>query len=347
MNNDFSKLPANAKVAALVLLGFAVFVTWDQSHWWALVEDYSFGYLVPMFVAYVLYERWPLIKKVLLGTASTEQAGEMRGSDVETEGTIKVAKWFVACAPLMQWLFGLALALGLLFILVGALMRAAQGPVYLASMIVALGFVSFVFGVVYTCGDVDASGKPLAFEQRVALTLLFLFPALIWLLSTPMLGTIHSYVKLFLLGKVVAVVFFLFELVGLPLIQEGNVLVFPKGRVGVEEACSGIRSLTACLFAGSFLAAVFLDRFWKKVMLVGLAMVFAFVTNMFRSLFLTGWAYAYGSESISGKVHDIAGYSVLGLTCAGLLLLLPVFNFELKLDEDELKALEEEAESST
>jgi len=345
MGSDFQKLPANARVGAFVLLAFAGFVTWDQSHWWGLIEDYSFGYLVPMFVAYVLYERWPSIKKVLIGAALEDQ-GSVTVEAGGASGSIKLSKWVVACAPIINAIFGLAIFVGLLFILLGSLMRAAQGPVYLASMIVAVGFIAFIFGVVFTCGDVDATGKPLTFEQRVGLTLLFLFPALIWLLSTPMLGTIQSYVKLFLLQKVVAVVFFLFELAGMPLIQEGNVLILPQGKVGVAEACSGIRSLTACLFAGSFLAAVFLDKLWKKMLLVGTAMIFAFSTNLLRSLFLTGWAYAYGGDSISGKIHDIAGYSVLGLTCVGLLLLLPVFNFELKLSEDELAALEQESKSS-
>ena len=40
-------------------------------------------------------------------------------------------------------------------------------------------------------------------------------------------------------------------------VVQGNVLALPTGNVGVEDACSGIRSLTGCLFAGSFLAAVF------------------------------------------------------------------------------------------
>ena len=108
--------------------------------------------------------------------------------------------------------------------------------------------------------------------------------------------------------------------------QEGNVLVLPHGQVGVADACSGIRSLTACLFAGSFLAAVFLDRFWKKVVLVAAAMGFAFFTNLLRSLFLTGMAYAYGSDAIEGRLHDLTGFAVLGLTCVGLFCLIPLFH---------------------
>lgn len=98
--------------------------------------------------------------------------------------------------------------------------------------------------------------------------------------------------------------------------------------MGVADACSGIRSFTACLFAGSFLAAVFLDKLWKKIGLVASAVGFAFFTNLLRSLFLTAWAYNYGPEAIEGMVHDIAGYAVLGLTVVGLLCLLPLFNLK-------------------
>jgi exosortase len=115
-------------------------------------------------------------------------------------------------------------------------------------------------------------------------------------------------------------------MLGYPLVQEGNVLVLPTGTVGVADACSGIRSLTACLFAGSFLAAVFLDRLWKKIALIAAALLLAFATNLLRSLFLTSWAYMHGSDAIEGSVHDLTGFAVLGFTCIGLLLLLPLFN---------------------
>ena len=136
---------------------------------------------------------------------------------------------------------------------------------------------------------------------------------------------VENALSLFLLRKVVAVVSAAFSVLGLPLIRQGNVLILPHGQVGVADACSGIRSLTGCLFAGTFLAAVFLDRFWKKVLLVAAAMGLAFLTNLARSLFLTAWAYAYGSEAIEGTLHDATGYAVLGLTSLGLFCMLPLF----------------------
>jgi exosortase len=148
------------------------------------------------------------------------------------------------------------------------------------------------------------------------------------MLSAPLVTAVENAMSLFLLRKVVVVVFTIFGLLGYPLVQQGNVLVLPHGEVGVAEACSGIRSLTGCLFAGSFLGAVFLDRLWKKILLGLSALVLAFLTNLMRSLFLTGWAYAHGSDSIEGTLHDATGWAVLGLTSVGLFCLMPLFSSE-------------------
>jgi exosortase len=183
-------------------------------------------------------------------------------------------------------------------------------------------------------------------KQRLALTALFIFPALIWLISAPLVSIMETKIRVFLLTKVTVVVFQLFDLLGYELERQGNVLILPQGEVGVEEACSGIRSLTACLFAGSFLAAVFLDRYWKKVLLVVAAMGFAVLTNLIRSIFLTLWAYYHGSQAIDehwvlpllgdiGSVHDVTGMAILGVTCIGLICLLPIFNFKLKDFDDD------------
>jgi exosortase len=155
-----------------------------------------------------------------------------------------------------------------------------------------------------------------------------------------MVSAVENQLNLALLRRVVAVVAFVFDSLGLPIEQQGNVLVLPPvdGRpnhVGVEDACSGIRSLTACLFAGSFLGAVFLDRLGRKIVLVGAAMVLAFLTNLGRSLFLTAWAYRHGHTAIEGTVHDVAGYAVLGVTVAGLLGLVPLLRLRLDTNEAE------------
>ncbi len=309
-------------LGALVLsAGFLAFVAWDQSHWWRVKEDYSFGWLVPVFVGFVVYDRWP---KITAAAAACAAPASPRAAGWQ--------KWLLRLA------LGGTLTCGVLLFLLGSFYRAGAGTSQPGTLAITLGAIGILLPLLLLNapepGPGAAAKAGLGDDARVRLTALFVFPVVVWLVSAPMVSAVESQLNLFLLRKVVTVVAFVFDTLGLAIEQQGNVLVLPNGSVGVEDACSGIRSLTGCLFAGSFLAAVFLDRLWQKVALVGAAMIFAFLTNLLRSLFLTGWAYRYGSRAIEGTVHDAAGYAVLGLTVVGLLCLLPVFNLRLSLREE-------------
>jgi exosortase/archaeosortase family protein len=231
----------------------------------------------------------------------------------------------------VSYAVGTALGMGLLIFLFGAVYRAGEGPTQPGSFALAAGFPGILLGMVYfnapdgRVDGADAAGwRALCSDARIRAASLFIFPALIWMLSAPLVTAVENAISLFLLGRVVAVVSFVFGVLGLPLVQQGNVLILPRGQVGVAEACSGIRSLVGCLFAGSFLAAVFLDSLWKKILLVAASLALAFTTNLLRSLFLTAWAYAYGSDAIEGPLHDGTGYAVLALTSVGLFCILPL-----------------------
>lgn len=311
-----ASVPAPFLAALLLGAGFMGFVAWDQSHWWSTKEDYGFGWLVPAFVAFVVHDRWP---KILAAIGDCAAPGSARA----TGG----AGW------LLGFLTYAALAGGALLFLVGALYRAGAGPSYPGTLALSLGTGSLILPLLLlnapeapAATGAQPADTGLFTDARVKLVSLFLFPALVWLVSAPMVSVIENNLSLFMLNRVASVVFFVFDTLGLAIEQQGNVLKLPLGDVGVEDACSGIRSFTACLFAGSFLAAVFLKSLGKKVGLVASAIVFAFITNIIRSLFLTAWAYNYGPAAIEGTVHDVAGYAVLGLTVIGLLCLLPLFN---------------------
>jgi len=313
-------------LAMLLGAGFMAFTSWDHSYWWSNREDYGFGWLVPIFVGYVIHDRWSRI------TATARLCA--------AEDSPRVRGW-------RRWLLNTLLVMGIsggaLMFLLGAFYRAGAGPSHPGSLALSLGTGAILLTLIWVNAPEPRSIRSvgIADDARFQLTSLFIFPALVWLVSAPMVSLIENQLSTFLLNRVMTVVFFVFDVLGLPLQQEGNVLVLPPlangepNRVGVEQACSGIRSLTGCLFAGSFLAAVFLDKWWKKVALVVAAMGFAFLTNLLRSLFLTSWAYHYGQEAIEGLVHDLAGFSVLGLTVVGLLLLLPLFQIEWLWGEDE------------
>jgi exosortase len=307
------EIPATFVMALAVALAFMGFLTLDQSHWWQLKPDYAFGWLVPIFVVYIVWERWRTLRELFRAGGPSPLPAWLRG--------------FAALAA------GAMMCVGLAIFMFGAIYRGGAGSTQPGSLALAVGFSCVLLGMIYfnvpdgrIGGPVDGSlWRAVRADARLRAAALFLFPALIWVLSAPLLSSVENAISLFLLRKVVAIVFTIFSGLGYPLIQEGNVLILPVGQVGVVDACSGIRSLTGCLFAGSFLGAVFLDRLWKKVLLIAAAMALAFFTNLLRSLFLTSWAYAYGSQAIEGKLHDITGFAVLGLTVLGLFTLLPLF----------------------
>ena len=287
--------------------GLLAFVAYDQSYWWASEPDYAFGFLAPVFCFYIVYERWPLINHSL-DAAQAPGAPRVRG----------LREFLVMAGALAL------LGIGGIGVTLGALMRADSSRLPASTFTITLGSVLAIFGLLFICIPAPQGGsaaRSLGRDSRLRLLSLFIFPIGIWLLSARLLGAVEDRLTLFLQGKVVGFVSLVFDMAGATIIREGNVLLLPTGRVGVAEACSGMRSLTGCLFSGAFLGAVFLRSFAPKILLLLAAVLLAFLTNLARNLFLTFWAYRYGPSAIHGWVHDVAGYAVLGLTTLGLLLI--------------------------
>ena len=304
-------IPAPFMWGLFLAAGFMAFTAWDQSYWWRMKEDYSFGWLVPLFIAYLIYDRWPKV------------VAQARLANCGTAHPIDGNGWSARLVPLVA---SLSLIVGGLLFLLGAFLRTMAGTTHLNTLTITLGMAGTVLATIYFLAPTKAALPGSRVADRRRMVGLFLFPTVVWLLSAPMLTVIANNLNLFLMHQITSTVFFVFDRLGLPLEQRGNVLVLPTGSVGVAEACSGIRSLTGCLFAGSFLAAVFLQSRWKQAALVIASLLFAFLANLLRSIFLTSWAYGYGASSIEGAIHDISGYAVLGLTVVALLCLLPILD---------------------
>ena len=305
-------MSTHARLPWYLALGFCgcllVFVAIDQSYWWSTDPEYSFGFLAPLFCSYIVWARWPRIR-LSLDAAQAPGAPKLFG----------IPGLFLSSCAFALLVFG-----GLAFVL-GSLMRAdSVVAIPAATFTLTVGAILTSFGLLFLCipgPSVTSAASGLVKDSRIAVLSHFIFPLGIWLLSARLLHAVEDGVSLFLQGKVVAFVSMIFDLAGATLIREGNVLLLPTGRVGVAEACSGIRSLTGCLFCGAFLGALFFRRLTPKVLLLLAAFLLAFLTNLLRNLFLTFLAYRHGPAAIHGSVHDITGYAVLGLTTVGLLLL--------------------------
>ncbi len=145
----------------------------------------------------------------------------------------------------------------------------------------------------------------------------------LWLLITPVPNGTYARLTLALQGFVTSSVLQTLHLLGVPARQHGNIIELATTTVGVEEACSGIRSLISCVFAGFFFAAWQVRRPGARLVLILAAPVLALGMNFLRSLTLTLLANA--GKEITGFWHDTTGFAILGVTAlllAGLAVLL-------------------------
>ncbi len=137
---------------------------------------------------------------------------------------------------------------------------------------------------------------------------------LIWLLSAPIPPGTYTRITLTLQQGVTQSVLATLHFLGIAAVKNGNIIELARISVGVEEACSGIRSLLSCLYAGLFFSATLVRRLPTRLLIIALAPILAVVMNFFRSLLLT--LLAHSGQNIQGTIHDVSGFSILILTSA-------------------------------
>lgn len=136
----------------------------------------------------------------------------------------------------------------------------------------------------------------------------------LWALCAPLPPGTYARLTLALQLRVSGAVMRTLDLLGIVAHRHGNIIELSRGAVGVEEACSGVRSLVSCVFAGLLLSATLVRRPSARVLLVGLSAPLALAMNFLRSLFLT--LLVNSGVRVEGAWHDATGYAVLGATAA-------------------------------
>jgi exosortase len=256
-------------LAALAgLLAWAYFPTLDfMAGKWAGDPQYSHGFLVPLFSAYLLY----------------------RGR--ETPGP-----WLSRPLPVVG---GVVLAVALL-------MRVAAGGLLFhqldaASLLVALAGTVLVVG----------GGQLLKRTWPAIAFLVFMFPLPFELerdVGGP-LKLVATYSSTFLL-----------QTCGLPAIAEGNVILIDEIKLGVVDACSGLKMLMT--FAAFSVGAVLLARrttFEKLMVLLGIVPV-SLLSNVLR-IAGTGISLTFSpGKDTAAFLHDLYGWLMMpvGLALLGL-----------------------------
>ena len=108
------------------------------------------------------------------------------------------------------------------------------------------------------------------------------------------------------------------DLFGIPTRLEGNLVRVSSGLVGVNEACSGVRSLQTSLMIGLLFGEVKRLSIGRRVALLAGAVAIAIAANFCRALFLV-WIAATQTVSAIDRWHDFAGYSIVAAVFIGSL----------------------------
>jgi exosortase len=104
---------------------------------------------------------------------------------------------------------------------------------------------------------------------------------------------------------------------GIPALQHGNLIQISTGIVGIDEACSGVRSLQSGLMLSLFLGEMHRFPVWRRIGLVAASFLVVLVANLARTTFLTWIAATHGLHQMEGW-HDSAGILVMCIVLPGL-----------------------------
>ena len=111
------------------------------------------------------------------------------------------------------------------------------------------------------------------------------------------------------------------KLMGIAVMREGNIIIFPQTVLEVADACSGLRSLVSLLALAVAFAFFSQKSNIKRVIMVLAAVPIAIVTNMFRVIVTGFLAQYYGAAAAEGFFHEFAGMAVFALAMVLLFVL--------------------------
>ena len=194
-----------------------------------------------------------------------------------------------AIAPAPSWAGLPLIALGLLMLIVGVL--GAENFLSRASLLVLLAGLVVLF-------------QGWTFFRAV------LFPWAFLLLMIPIPALILQQVTFPLQMLAAKLATALLQLVQVPVLREGNVIVLASMPLDVAEACSGIRSLLTLVTLAIIYGYLMETRIWMRVVLAFSAVPIAVVANSFR-IFGTGLLVQYWDpDKAEGFFHTFSGWLI-------------------------------------
>ena len=103
------------------------------------------------------------------------------------------------------------------------------------------------------------------------------------------------------------------QAIGIVVVREGNIIMFPNTVLEVADACSGMRSIMSLLALGVGFAFISQNVAWKRWALVLSAVPISIFTNALRVIATGILAQYWGTQAAEGFFHEFAGLVVFGL----------------------------------
>jgi exosortase len=270
---------------------------------WETREQYAYGWFVPLFAAALLWRRWldrPGAGLPDHGTTGQQVLPQVSGFILHPSSRFLLSAFcfllFLLLPlrviyeintdwPLISWLYT--------FIVVALTLYAF----HLADPFRSLRPSGFGLSTLNT----QLSTK--SWLRHFAFPVCFILVAVVW----P-----YRIEKSLTQGLMQVVASLTVELLGwldIPALQRGNLIELGAGTVGVDEACSGIRSFQSSLMAALLLGELYRFRLLPRALLVLCGLTLGFCFNVVRTLILSWQANKNGLEAI-GRWHDPAGLTI-------------------------------------
>ncbi len=148
----------------------------------------------------------------------------------------------------------------------------------------------------------------------------FAFPVCFPLVAVPWLVQVENAVVQSLTGAVAYAAVEVASWAGIGAYQLGNVIQLPNGFVGVDEACSGVKTLQAAIMVALFLGELLRLSTTRRLVLLVLGAGWVFACNVGRATTLVLVAATRGLDALK-EWHDGVGTAVLILGMAGLVMI--------------------------
>jgi exosortase len=160
----------------------------------------------------------------------------------------------------------------------------------------------------------------LCFEIRTLRS--FLFPLGFLLLLVPIPNFALSWIVEFLQQQSASVSRIMFRTIGVPATQDGIMVYIPNLDIEVARECSSIRSSWMLIVSTMVLAHLFLRSWWRKILLVALAVPLSVAKNGLRIVTIGELGTRVDPGYLNGRFHHHGGIVFLGVALLVIVALL-------------------------